>query len=234
MEEGLIRQELPIQSIHQREETCTATVPIHLDTLTMPMQRRADLSLIADAKDTIRRWYNEDMEFYLRVLRQEGINLPWLKGYERFDDEWQLEGTPGEEIDNGFLVLNWRENGNVHNIRFNPVPVILVNQHDEYGKFYTPKSLTDGGRLIEIVYRNLKDPEFVTMSPEKMRRYGKETDIAKIDLSIGIAEVEANAFCSDYHQNMAKTLLLRDFAVFYLNQLLRASKENSTPKITLH
>ena len=44
--------------------------------------------------------------------------------------------------------------------------------------------------------------------------------IAKIDLDSGVANVLGRAFTSDYHDNMAKTLLLRDFAVFYLNRLL--------------
>jgi len=74
--------------------------------------------------------------------------------------------------------------------------------------------------LIEIIYRNSTDSEFVLMDPEKMRKYGHETDIARIDEDVGIAEVLGNAFSSDYHMNMAKTLLLRDFAVFYLNRLL--------------
>lgn len=215
MDEKLVRGELPIQSVCQRNEAVTVTVPIHLSLMELPQRTRADLSLIVDARDTVKPWYDRDMEYYLSVLRQDGTEFSWLQGYEKFRDDWQLGGEPSE----GFLSLFWKENGQVHNIKFNPVPVVLRNQHDEFGEFYTPESWRKGG-WIEIIYRNVTDPEVVAMSPEKMKKYGKETDLARIDEAKGIAEVVGNAFSSDYHMNMAKTLLLRDFAVFYLNRLL--------------
>lgn len=215
MDEKLIRQELPIQSIYERDQAVTATVPIHLAVMSLPKSVRLDVSLITDARDTVRYWYNEDMAYYFRVLDDAGIDLPWLENYKSFRDEWQLYGEPRD----GFLSLSWKDNEEVHNIKFNPAPVFLRNQHDEFGKFYTPESFTKG-RLIEVIYRSVTDPEIVVMNPEKMRKYGGETELARIDESKGIAEVIANSFTSDYHMNMAKTLLLRDFAIFYLNRLL--------------
>jgi len=222
MDEKLVRGELPIQSVYQRGEAVTATVPIHLAVMDLPEKVRTDVSLIADAKDIVKLWYDEDMAYYLRVLREADMELPWLEDYERFKDEWQLDGEPSD----GFLSLSWRENGEVHNIKYNSVPVVLRNQHDEFGEFYTPESWKRGG-WIEIIYRNVTDPEVVAMSPEKMRRYGRETDIARIHEDRGLAEVVGNAFSSDYHMNMAKTLLLRDFAVFYLNRLLDKANGSS-------
>ena len=222
MDEKLVRRELPIQSVYQREEAVTATVPIHLTVMELPQRVRNDVSLIADARDAVKSGYDEDMAYHLDVLRRYGTELPELSGYEKFRDEWQLGGEP----DDGFLSLFWRENGEVHNIRFNRVPVVLHNRHDEFGKFYTPESLKDRG-LNEIIYRSVTDPEFVVMSPEKMRKYGKETDVARIHEDRGLAEVVGNAFSSDYYMNMAKTLLLRDFAVFYLNRLLDKANGSS-------
>lgn len=220
MQEELVRGELPIQSIYQRDEACTATVPIHLDVLTMPAKTRTDLSLIVDAIDTVKIWYDKDMEYYLSSLAEDGITIPGLETYERFRDDWQLGAEPDK---NGFLTLFWSENQQIHTIRINLVPVILHNQHDESGEFYTPESWIRGGR-IEIVYRNIYEPEIVVMDPDKMKKYGRETDIAYIDREKGVAEVVANAFSSDYHMNLARTLLLRDFAVFYLNKLLGITK----------
>ena len=225
MQEGLVRQELPIQAIYERRGACTATVPVNLDIIKLPSRIRTNLSLIAEARDTVGTWYDEDMVYHLGLLRRYGdyeAQLLQLKPYERFRNEWLLGGEPDK---NGFLALSWRENGEVHNMRFNPVPVVLCNLHDEFDEFYTPESLTQGGHLIEIIYRNMIDPEFVAMSPEKMRKYGKETDIARIHEDRGLAEVVGNAFSSGYDMNMAKTLLLRDFAVFYLNRLLSVAKE---------
>ncbi len=224
MDEKLVRGELPIQSIYQRGEDVTATVPIHLAVMALPEKTRTDIALIADARDAVKPWYDEDMAYYLGVLRKEGMELPWLEAYEKFRDEWQIGGEPDK---NGFLSLSWRENGEVHAMKLNPVPIVLCNQHDEFGEFYTPESLTKGGRLIEIIYRNIKGPEIVTMSPDKLRKYGRETDIARIDEDKGLAEVVGSAFTSDYHTNMAKTLLLRDFAVFYLNRLLDKANGSS-------
>ena|SRR3989338_3075872 len=222
MQEELVRQELPIQSIYQREQACTATVPIHLDIMGLPEITRANPSLVANARDVVKPWYNEDMAYYINVLRKDGMELPWLEAYEKFRDDWQLDG----ELCNGFLSLSWRENGEVHNMRYNPIPVVLCNQHDEYGEFYTHDSLTKGGRLIEIIYRNVTDPEIVAMDPEKMRKYGSESGIARIREDEGVAEVVGNVFSSDYHMNMAKALLLRNFAVFYMNRLLTIAKGN--------
>jgi len=224
MGEKLVRGELPIQSVYQRREAVITMVPIHLAVMDLPQRVRTDTSLITNARDAVKPWYDEDMAYYLGALKEAGTELPWLEAYEKFRDEWQIGGEPDK---NGFLSLSWRENGEVHAIKFNPVPVVLRNQHDEFGEFYTPESLTKGGRLIEIIYRNIKDPEIVTMSPDKLRKYGRETDIAKIDKDGGIAEVVGNAFTSDYHQNMAKTLLLRDFAVFYLNRLFDKANGSS-------
>ncbi|MBS3086142.1 hypothetical protein J4422_00380 [Candidatus Pacearchaeota archaeon] len=216
MIEKLVRGELPIQSIYQRDEAVTATVPIHLSVMDLPISIRIDVSLIEDAKNVIKSEYNQDMEYYLDILKQNGTDIPSLRGYEVFKEDWKL----GAEPDNsGFLSLFWRENGDFHSIRFNRVPVVLSNRHDESGQFYTPESFRQS-RWIEIIYRNITDPEIVAISPEKLRRYGKESEIARIDEEKGLAEVLGHAFSSDYHMNMAKTLLLRNFGVFYLNRLL--------------
>lgn len=223
MDEKLVRGELPIQSIYQRDEAVTATVPIHLAVMDLSQKVRTDVALIADARDFVKSWYDKDMTYYLGVLKEAGMEFPWLEAYERFRDEWELGGEPSD----GFLSLSWREKGKVHGMKFNPVTVVLCNQHNEFGEFYTPESFTKGGRLIEIIYRNVADPEIVAMSPEKLKKYGRETDLIKIDEDRGIAKVVGNAFTSDYHMNMAKTLLLRDFAVFYLNRLFDKANGSS-------
>jgi len=66
------------------------------------------------------------------------------------------------------------------------------------------------------------------MSPEKMLKYGKKSDMTTFDMESGLVEVIGNAFCSDYHENMARALLLRDFAVFYLNKLLCITEKSSS------
>ncbi len=218
MNEQLIRQELPIQSVKERGDSCTATVPVHLDILNLPLEIRTNTSVISGAREIVGEWYNKDMEYYLKVLKKDRTEFEWLRGYNFFSDSWNLRGEPDE---NGFLKLIWTENGDSHAIQFIKVPVILYNQHTESGEFCTPEYCKSKG-WIEIIYRSIRDPEAVNMPPEKMLKYGRHT--TKFQPEKGIAEVVANAFCSDYHDNMAKTLLLRDFAVFYLNQLLSVTK----------
>lgn len=213
----LIRQELPIQSVYERNEDCTATVPIHLSIMRLSPQVRTNVSLISDAKQSVGQSYNEDMTRHLKVLKESGYNTAELKGFEEFKQVWELGGTIDK---NGFLALNWKEDGNIHPIKFVEIPVVLHNRHDEHGKFYTPEFYSEN-RTVEIMYRNLSDPEILYMNPVKLRNYGIETTIAKIDEQRGVAEVVGNAFCSDYHTNMAKAILLRNFAVFYLNNLLQ-------------
>lgn len=216
MEEALVRDELPIQSIYERGEDCTATVPVHLKILELPTEVRKDTSFIEGAREVVEQWYNEDMEYHLGVLQKWNDPTGPLKGYEKFNDSWTLEGNLNG---NEFLDLSWNEGSESHVIKYIEIPIILANQKNEQGNFYTPEFCREKDWL-EIMYRKANDSEYVRMSPEKMRTYGEETGIAKINLKRGIAEVQGHAFCSDYHDNMAKTLLLRDFAVFYLNNLL--------------
>ena len=222
MDDALDRHELPIQSITERNEDCTATVPVHLAVMKMQPLVRVDSTLLSgNSLKTVRTWYNEDMEYYLDCLKREGYHLPWLEGYERFRDEWALTGEPDGH---GFLQLQWREGEQTHTIRFIKTPVILYNQFNENGKFYTFESGWKSKGLVEYISRSMKDSDTVCMGPEKMRLYGVENEIARIREDKGIAEVMGHAFCSDYHNNMARALLLRDFAVFYLNKLLEIAK----------
>lgn len=227
MDEKLVRGELPIQSIYQREkmdlDDLTATVPVHMKILQLPVSVRTDSSLIAEARETVKCWFNKDMVYHLKCLEMEDYDPSLVRGFERFDDNWVLEGLPDES---GFLSLYWKNNGRVDDIKFVQAPIFLYNQWDENGKFYAPEYILKRN-LIENFARNLRDPEVVFMQPEKMRKYGIESELARIDIDRGVAEVMCNAFCSGYHPNMGKALLLRDFAVFYLNKLLDKTIERS-------
>ncbi len=230
IEEKLDRKERPIQcmEISHNFETISDLyffVPMHQSILSLPEAVRTDLSLIADAKDVVRTWFNEDMEYYLGILNKSGVTLPWLENYKKFDDKWEL----GAQAENDYLTLGWKENGQCHYARLNSSPVILHNRWDESEKFYTPESLLEG-QNIEIVYQNSFDLIVVAMSPEKMRKYGVETRTSHILEEEGIAEVSAHVFSNHWppvHHNMAKSIFLRDYTVFYLNRLLE--KANTCP-----
>jgi len=228
MSEKLDRKELPIQSVYQRGEACTTTIPVHLSIMELPAGERTNVSLMRDARDTVETWYNEDMGYHMEVLGRDGgydSIMRGLQDYIKFRDEWQLEGRPS---DDGFLELLWRENGADHSVKLNPIPVILSNRFNEAREFYTPEFAYKTMEWIEIFYRNVTDPEGIFMDPQKMRKYGEETDIAKIRESAGSAEVVARAFSSDYHGDIAKPLLLRSFAVLYLNRLLDVANGSSS------
>lgn len=229
MDEKLIRGEIPIQSVYERGERgmdvddLTATVPVHQKILQLPADVRTDQSLIADARGTVEAWYNEDMQYHLKCLEMGGTDPSLVKGYEIFDDEWIFEWSPDNE---GFLALSWRDNGRTDKIGFCDIPVFLYNQWDENRRFYTEERAAQEN-WIECVDRSLRHSETVFMDPEKMRKYGTESELARFDPDKGIAEVAGYAFCSDYLPHMGKALLLRDFAVFYLNRLLDIANRSS-------
>lgn len=227
MDEKLDRKELLIQSIHEREKAnlgdLTATVPVHLRILEFPASLRTDETLLQGARETVKAWYDEDMAYHLDALNAHGDDPSLVRGFERFDDGWILSGSPDEK---GFLALSWRNNGRIDTIKFCKVPVHLYNQWERKGKFYTPET-GSRNKWIESFGRNLCDSEVIFMDPEKMRKYGIECELARISLETGRAEVLGHAFCSEYQPNMGKALLLRDFAVFYLNKLLEKANGSS-------
>jgi len=122
MDEFLDRHELPIQSILERDEALTATVPIHQEVLSMHHGLRTSSLLLVDAQATVSQWYNEDMDYYRAVLKNDECDSSWLKGYEKFNPEWRLRGEKGKH---GFLKLLWEEGKEKHSIAYLPIPVIL-------------------------------------------------------------------------------------------------------------
>ncbi len=231
MDEKLDRRELPIQWIKEFEikglDDLTATVPVHLKILQLPIPVRTDKLLLAGAIETIKAWFNEDMAYHLNSLESDGSCDPrafsLVREYERFNDNWAFEWLPDNA---GFLALTWRDNGRVDRMCFCKTPVVLYNQWDENRQFYTPKYILENN-FMEGSTRSLKESQTVFMEPEKMKKYGIESELARIDVERGVAEVQGHAFCSDYQPNMGKALLLRDFAVFYLNKLLDKTSESS-------
>lgn len=221
--EGLNRHELPIQSVSERSFDLTATVPVNATIFQLTPQARLDRVNLQGAHGTVSRWFNEDMEYHLECLRQDGgaDATKALKGYERFSNDWSLVSTLGE---GGFLQLHWRKPGQTQSIGLSRVPIILYNALDKDHGFYTPEKVLDG-KTVEVLYRSVREPEIVFMNPEKMKQFAKDDDPANIKIGTGKIEVRANGFCSDYQTGldaMPKALLLRDFAVFYLNRLLDA------------
>lgn len=217
----LIRQELPIQFIEERS-LCTAIVPVHLDILKLSPSIRTDRSLLDGAAANVKQAYNEDMAYHLSVLEKVGIAAPPLRGYEKFKGEWQLGGVPDGT---GFLTLNLVADGGLHPIQFIPTPLILHNQHKpKKREFFAPEDVLNG-KFTEHFSRIISRPNVVYMHPEKMRHYSVEDALTRIDEENGIAEVTALAFHS-YYTDISKAILLRDFAVFYLNRLLEKVEED--------
>tara|TARA_Y100000310_G_C20649782_1_gene798724 strand:+ start:751 stop:1410 length:660 start_codon:yes stop_codon:yes gene_type:complete len=219
MQEALDRHELPIQSINERNHACTATVPVHLKVLRLPPKIRCDLTHLQGSREVVRDWYNADMKHHLHCLVNYGP-VPGLKGYDRFNEDWTLDAVPDEQ---GFLRLQWQEEKQVHKMQFVVIHTILYNQFNENREFYTPEYFK-GKDELEIMYRSLHDEETVYLTPEKMKCYGSESGSIRIARERGVARVLGQSFCSEYHMSMPRALLLRNYAVFYLNRLLEVAK----------
>jgi len=225
MNERLDRGEAPIQDVSEYNErdrdSLTATVPVHLEIFGIPVNVRTDKKIIGDVREVVKEWYNQDMLYHLKCLEGDDVaDLSLVRGFEKFGDNWGLEGVADE---GGFLRLVWKNNGRIDQIAFCRAPVILYNQWDENKQFYT-RAVATKNQWIELITRGLRQSECMFMTPEKMKRYGVETEISRIRIEEGVAEVMGHAFCSEYLPNMPRALLLRDFAVAYLNRLLEISK----------
>ncbi|MEK6918916.1 MAG: hypothetical protein AABW73_02650 [Nanoarchaeota archaeon] len=216
MNDLLLREELPLQSVKERGEDLTATVPVNPRVMRLDPALRVNLSTINDPCGVVKDWYNIDMDYHLGVLRADGVDPSSLRGYERFRDDWVISATP--QVD-GFLSLGLSEGDRTLRMCLAPVPIFLSNEKTELGSFCNPDYSRSRG-WVEVVYRRIEDPEVVLMSPEKMRSYSLSDLVRGFDG--GREEVTANcrAFCSDYDDIFPRVLALRNMGVFYLNNLL--------------
>lgn len=222
MIELLDRCEVPIQAVEDRGSDIDAIVPVHLGIAALAPEVKQDGLDVAAARDTVIETYNQDMDDYLMYLSQQDYNhlIAQLRDYWEFNPEWRLDAEPSE-TGTGFLKLVWREDGQSHTLRHDPIPVPYQNRHDEHGNFYTPAALKER-ELFTLVYRNTTDPVFLFMPPERMLQYGVEQPELGgiiIDPVGGIAEVLGTSFDSEYLDSVAKALLLRNYGVAYMNQL---------------
>lgn len=216
----LDRHELPIQSILEKcekgEDDLTVVVPVNTNLLKgMKPVLRHSVELVSDAKEVVKQWYNEDIEYHMscfsgesKTYRERSIEL--LSGYETFKDEWELSAQPDS--------LGWKHDNSSDKIGFIPVPVVLFNQWDESCEYYSPEKIVEEG-WIENFSRPSYLPDTVYMKPEKMRQFGGLNNLTQFKPEKGVIEVIGYAYCSDYQPNMGKALLLRDYAVYYLNHL---------------
>jgi len=216
MKEELDRRELPLQAIEEYQQDCHAIVPVHPKILSLPLTVRRDASIVQNLKDTIKEWYDEDIDRHFRILHDEGYYPPeWMHDYYQFKEEWQLKGVPNKY----FLDLIWNDGKRDYKILYmDRPPSTLYNQYNEFGEFYTPENILERKLQVEVFYRNVGEPDVVFMSPEKMRKYGNEDELTRKEP--GMLEVRTTEFCSESHSVTARAFLLRDFAVAYLNKLL--------------
>jgi len=220
MIEEIIRHELPIQVVEDRGEACYAVVPLHLSVRKLPVVAKVDVNRMEDARETVMRWYNEDMEYYLDVLGSDKNEMHWLEGYERFNLDWRLGFVQGKA---GFLTLTWSENGTVHLMKYLRFPMFLYNQVDENGDYYSYMPFREN-KEAELIGKQSDDGEIVYFTPEKMLKYGNKSRLAGFHPESGSVEVVSRCLMSDYKDNFAHALLLRNFGVFYLNRLLEFAK----------
>ena len=161
------------------------------------------------------------MTSYIGYLGKQGYDLAHLRGYEEFNPDWILDAVPSD-TGTGFLDLTCRVDGQLHVLQHDSIPVPYQNRKDENGNFYTPK-IWEQMSIFPIVYRSVRDPIFLFMEPDKMKRYGVEAPELNgviIDPVGGIAEVIGTSFNSDaYLDNLAKALVMRNYGVAYMNQL---------------
>jgi len=219
MVDELDRRELPLQAIKEYEDKCHAIVPVHPRILKLSLSIRTDASIIGGLRKTIEEWYDADLRRHFDILHDAGYDMPeWADKYDGFRKEWQLQGIPNQD----FLKLVWNDGKENHKISYvNVPPSVLRNQHNEFGEFYSPED-SDINQWVEVLYRNVGVPDSVYMQPEKMRRYGTQGFLLK--QVEGVSEVTTTEFCSEPTFITAEAFLLRDFAVAYLNKLLKIAE----------
>lgn len=222
MIELLDRREVPIQPVEERDQYIDAVVPVHLGIAALSAEVKQSGLDVAAARATVIETYNADMDAYLMYLSEQDYDhmISQLRGYWEFNPEWVLDAEPSD-TGTDFLKLLWREDGQTHTLRHDTIPVPYQNRHDENGNFYVP-AVWDEKRIFPIVYRQVTDPVFLFMPPERMLQYGVERPELNgiiLDPVGGIAEVLGTSFDSDYVDSVAKALVLRNYGVAYMNQL---------------
>ncbi len=74
---------------------------------------------------------------------------------------------------------------------------------------------------IACWYGSVYSSEHILLPLETMLEYEMETGVPEVHNVKGrFADIPMRAFCSDYTENVAQALLLRDWAVEYHNRLL--------------
>ena len=220
MIELLDRREVPIQPVEERDQDIDAVVPVHLGIAALTTEIKQGGLDVAAARATVVDTYNADIDAYLMYLSEQDYPIGQFRNYEEFNSDWVLDAEPSDS-GTEFLKLTWNEDGQVHALRHDAIPVPYQNRHDEHGNFYIPE-VWEQKRIFPLVYRRVTDPVFLFMPPEKMLQYGVERPELNgiiVDPVGGVAEVLGTSFDSDYLDSVAKALVLRNYGIAYMNQL---------------
>lgn len=225
MSELLDRAELPLSRVAEENNAISAIVPRRIGISALEPAAKIGSLVLAEAHKTVSDWYNEDMDFYKESLDNQELFMSRFRGYEEFNPSWRL----GARTDgSGFLRLEWQAAEGWYFLSFNPVPTLFVNHRGEDGHFELPGDFKSKGKF-PIQKRSSGEPVRILMAPERLRKYAGIIEDDSETQSEEQDQVDAIGFSFDssYVGNLAKAILLRNFGVYYLNQLEKLVPEKT-------
>lgn len=216
MTRELARAEIPLQSITERipGSDLTVSVPIAKQILSLDPEVMIDPDLLVGAEETVPEWCDQDMEAYRASLLHWGDPIELLDGYETFPANWGFEVTPQES---GLPAISLHTEIGDASIALCGIPVTFAIIRNSGFEFHTPEMLAEM-HAAPVVTHSRYDSDVVFIPPEELSAYGEQifnnTDIYR-------EEVTGMAYCADYQRSVPRVIALRNYAIFYLNAVVR-------------
>lgn len=219
-DENLIKiekKEIPMQCLDN--DRIHVAIPILPGVLSLDEKIRLDTSLPKEIFSALGPEYEEDVQCYMLNLRPEQIKQLGLGYFVKFKNDWLLSFELSEE--GSFHDFVFTVNRKEMRMGFTPVPGVMFNCFNpETKKLYTAEELFKGRSGINsmVYYRPRIASDLVLFSFEKFKRFKPTVPFYELIDEVKI-EIAGPTFCSEYVDNVAQGILMRNFGVKYLNAL---------------
>lgn len=220
------RYDLPIQSLIDLNFNNLAVVPINRRLFDLPSGDKINYNIIKEITPEVIESYNKDMDSVEAIAKVNKYTPFWLEEYRRFNKNWYLESIVG---DYGYLNLFVQTEKTLTKIKICEYPQIFSNYKDDFGK-YLDHSITFDNKNFDIICRYSWIDHLIFMNPAKMDEYGVKIPVSD-SYKDTIYPVKGLAFISNLEKpdNLGISILLRNYAVAYLNKLLDKLPKSPIP-----
>ena len=221
----LKKHEVVIQDLIYRNSALQVDVPVHpaifsLDekiTLdrTIPTNVILNNDFARDCENDINNYIQGNTDF-----SPEEISDLRLNDYRKFNSEWTFLFTPSDR--GAFLDLHWNDGHSEHTLGYISCPSYIQGDRKSHNSLWSAKELSEQqdipiNSLFYGINSRAESSLILFETPEKFSRFHGE-EIEQDNLSESI-ETTVHTFSSSYLENIPQAIILRNFAVEYLNKL---------------